>query len=337
MNSREAGNLERHLFNETKEIQTDFTIIIVSWNAKHFLSQCLLSCVRAISGYDAEIIVVDNASADGSAEFVLEHYPNVKVIRNCQNLGFAKGNNVGIKESSGRYLFLINSDVTVMEGCIDRMKEFMDKNPQIGMLGPQILNQYGEVQRSCMEFPSLWNTLSSALALYRIFPRSKKFGGGQIMSYWKHDTIKKVDVINGCFWMVRREALDEVGLLDERFFMYGEDIDWCKRFHHNGWKVVFLPSARAIHNGGASSSNAPVKFYVEKQKANLQLWTKYHSRSSQLTYVVICILHHVVRVLGHIFRYLGGKRGRENAALKISRSTACISWLIKNGLKKSIS
>lgn len=328
--------MERFLLNKTKEMQRDFSIIIVSWNAKQFLSECLLSCVRAINGYDAEIIVVDNASSDGSAEFVLEHYPYVKVIQNCNNLGFAKGNNVGIRESSGRYLFLINSDVIIMEGCIDRMIAYMDENSQIGMLGPQILNQYGEVQRSCMDFPTLWNALSSAFALYRIFPRSKIFSGGQVMSYWKHDTIRRVDVINGCFWVVRGEALDKVGLLDERFFMYGEDIDWCKRFYQGGWEVVFLPDARAIHAGGASSSNAPVKFYVEKQKANLQLWTKYHGRFAQVIYVFICIIHHVVRVLGRMFRCLGGKRGRDSATLKIRRSTACISWLMKNGLKKSI-
>jgi hypothetical protein len=237
----------------------------VSWNAREFLSECLLSCVDAINGYDAEIIAFDNASSDASVEFVLEDYPKVKVIRNEQNLGFAKGNNIGINESTGRYLFLINSDVRVMEKCFEGMIFFMDKNPEIGILGPQIVNEYGKTQRSCMGFPTVWNTLCCAFGLHRIFPASRVFGG-QMMTFWKHNTIKQVEVINGCFWMIRRKALDEVGLLDERFFIYGEDIDWWKRFRCSGWEVVFLPDVRAIHYQGASSSKAPIKFLKNERQ-----------------------------------------------------------------------
>ena len=145
------------------------------------------------------------------------------------------------------------------------MLAYMNEHPEIGMLGPQILDSNGNIQRSCMGFPTLWNTSCRALALDTLFPKSKLFGG-YMMTFWPHDSIRDVNVINGCFWMVKREALDEVGLLDERFFIYAEDKDWCKRFWDAGWKVVYFPEAKAIHYGGASSSNAPIKFHIEMQK-----------------------------------------------------------------------
>jgi hypothetical protein len=247
----------------------DISIIIVSWNAKKYLLECLQALAHETANREVEIFVVDNASSDGSPELVIEQFPHVKLIRNGPNLGFAKANNIAIKQSGYKYVFFINSDVTVQEGCIDRMIAYMAAHPEIGILGPKIIDQFGRTQRSCMEFSTLWNTFCNALALYRLFPESKLFAG-QMMTYWPHSMICHVEVINGCFWMVRREALDQVGLLDESHFIYGEDIDWCKRFHKAGWKVVFFPAAQAIHYGGASSSSAPIKFYIEKQKANLQ-------------------------------------------------------------------
>lgn len=212
----------------------DLSFIVVSWNAKEILSKCLQSLTRETSHLYSEIIVVDNASTDGSPELVREQFPHVKLICNDANLGFAKANNIGIKQSTGRYLFLVNSDVIILEGCIDSMCTYMDQHLGIGVLGPKILSPDGMVQRSTMEFPTLWNCFCRALALDSIF-RSSKLFGGQLMTYWSHDTIRNVEVINGCLWMVRREALRKVGLLDEDFFFCGEDIDWCKRFVDAGW------------------------------------------------------------------------------------------------------
>jgi GT2 family glycosyltransferase len=206
-----------------------------------------------------EVIVVDNASSDGSPEAVRANYPAVQLICNSGNDGFARGNNIGIRASQGEYLFLVNSDVVVSDGCFEKLLRYMDGHPEIGMLGPRILGSDGKVQRNCMGFPSLWNTLCRAVALDTLFPQSQLFGS-HFLTFWNFDDTRPVDVINGCFWVLKRSAVDEVGLLDERFFMYGEDVDWCKRFRQKGWKVVFFGEAEALHYGGASSANAPIKF-----------------------------------------------------------------------------
>lgn len=313
----------------------NISIIIPSWNAKKYLQTCIESTIRETQNYKTEIIVVDNASTDGSVELVKEQFQHVKLICNDANLGFATANNIGIKNSSGKYIFLINSDVKVLNGTIGRMLAYMNEHPEIGMLGPQILDSNGNIQRSCMGFPTLWNTSCRALALDTLFPKSKLFGG-YMMTFWPHDSIRDVNVINGCFWMVKREALDEVGLLDERFFIYAEDKDWCKRFWDAGWKVVYFPEAKAIHYGGASSSNAPIKFHIEMQKANLQYWQKHHNQIAQSAYLLITGLHHIIRFFGEIILYIIRPSKRTYIAHKIKRSLASIQWLLGFDFEKRI-
>lgn len=307
----------------------DLSVIIVSWNARTALLDCLQSVMRETAQYVAETIVVDNASTDGSAEVVKHRFPTVKLVINDTNLGFSKANNIGMRRSSGKYLCLINSDVLVKEGCVKRMMAFMDDHPRIGVLGPRIRGADGTVQRSCMGFPTLWNTFCRALALDSIFGKTQLFGG-YLMKHWPHDEIRSVDVINGCFWMVRREAVNEVGLLDERFFIYGEDIDWCRRFHAGGWDVVFYPEAEAIHYGGASSANAPVRFYLEMHRANHEYWRKYHGRFGSRAFLLLTLVHHVVRICGQLPVYFVRPGMREMSRGKLTKSAAVVSWVIDN-------
>lgn len=311
----------------------DLSIIIVSWNAKKYLKKCVDSIVNETGQYVKEIIVVDNASTDGSAELIRENYKQVTLICNDANLGFAKANNIGIKQSRGRYVLFINSDVEVLGGCIEKMVPYMEQHPQIGMLGPQILDASGNIQRSCMGFPTLWNTFCRALALDSNFPVVKLFGGS-LMTFWQHNTIRDVDVINGCFWMVRREAWTQVGLLDERFFIYAEDKDWCKRFWDAGWKVVYYPLAQSVHFGGASSSQAPIRFSLEMHRANLQFWRKHHGRPAQAGFLFITGLHHLIRLTGGMMLYMIKPGKRTSTALKIKRSAACIQWICRFPLLK---
>jgi len=306
----------------------DLSVIIVSWNAKEYLQKCLESLIPETMTHVTEIIVVDNASTDGSPEMVKERFPHVKLICNDANLGFAKANNIGIKQSKGKYICLINSDVVVLRGCIDRMLDYMNQHLEIGMLGPKILNPDRTLQPSCMGFPTIWNVFCRALALDTLFPRSRLFGG-RLMTFWPHNNVCRVEVLNGCFWMVRREALNKVGLLDENFFMYGEDIDWCKRFHDAGWMVVFFPDAQVIHYGGGSSSNAPVRFYLEMQRADLQYWKKHHSRPAWIGYLLITLLYQIVRISGQTVIYILKPSKRRQANLKIKRSVACIQWFLR--------
>ena len=303
----------------------DVSAVIVSWNARGHLVNCLNSLLANKRGR-CEIIVVDNNSTDGSPEMVESQFPQVKLIRNKENLGFAKANNIGIRVCTGRYICLINSDVIVLDGCIDKLMEFMDKNQLAGMAGPRILNPDHTLQFSCFHFPGIRNNLSQALGLNKLFPKSSFFSE-QTMKYWPHDCERKVDVLNGCFWMVRRKAMDQVGLLDENFFFYGEDIDWCKRFNDAGWEVKFYPGAEAIHFGGASSGNAPIRFYIEMQKADLQYWRKHHGRLGRSAYWMIILLRQLVRLPVYVLVYIFLHGARSNAVFKMKRSIACIRWL----------
>jgi GT2 family glycosyltransferase len=309
------------------------SVIIVSWNAKSFLLKCLDSIFAQRHPDRMEVIVVDNASTDGSPEAVETAFPTVTVIRNDANYGFARANNIGIAASSGDYLFLINSDVVVEVNCFATMLQYMNENPDVGMLGPRINGSDGNVQRSCMGYPTLWNTFTRALALDIAFPNSRLLGG-QLLT-WGHDETRTVDVINGCFWLLPRAALDEVGLLDERFLIYGEDVDWCKRFNDCGWEIVFYPRAAAIHYGGASSANAPVRFYVEMQRATYQFWQKHHSRIAATTFLLINILHHAVRIAGEVVAYPVMRQRRTLAALNIERAYASIKWATAAALTRT--
>jgi len=302
------------------------SVIIVSWNAKAYLLECIESIYKQDLKDSPEIIVVDNASSDGSPEAVRANYPAVTLIENVGNYGFAKANNVGIKASRGEYLFLINSDIVVREGCFQKIVQHMSNHPSVGMLGPKIFSVDGSVQRTCMGLPSLWNLFCRAVALDALFPHSRIFGS-HFLTYWNFDDTRPVDVINGCFWAIRRSAIDDVGFLDERFFIYGEDVDWCRRFTEKGWQVVFFAGAEALHYGGASSANAPIKFDIEMQRANYQYWTKHHSRFEAYAFLLISFIQHAVRVIAEVVAY-PLRRSRAASKYKIKRGLASIRWIV---------
>jgi GT2 family glycosyltransferase len=308
------------------------SVIIVSWNARKYLMQCLASLSDQAGRYPMEIIVVDNASSDGSPDAVADSYPNVRLIRNSENLGFAKANNIGVSASTGTYLCLVNSDVRVLPDCINRLVEYCEEHPDAGMVGPRIIGRDGKLQRSCRGFPNLWNMFCRALALDRVFPRNKIFTGYSL-SYWAQDCLRPVDILTGCFWLLRREALSQVGLLDENFFMYAEDMDWCKRFWAHNWPVVFIPAAEAIHYGGASSANSPIRFYIERQRADLQYWRKHHSRLAVAGYFLISCLHVFLRAVGYSIALVFKRSARQVYQYKLKRSISCLRWLISSSFR----
>ena len=304
----------------------DVSIIIVNWNTKEYLRNCLDSIHRAISGINAEIIVVDNASEDGSVDMVQSEFPYVKLIKNDKNLGFAMANNIGIASSAGNYLCFINSDVIVDRNCIKELIQYLKENRNVGMVGPMIKNPDGTVQPSCFGYPTLWKMFSLAMGLHRFFPHTELFGGRMI--YRNHDVARSVEVLIGCFWCVRREALDSVGMLDENYFIYAEDIDWCKRYRDAGWDVVFYPGAEAIHFGGASSEIAPLRFYIEMQKADLQYWQKHHGSFKKYIYRANLYLFHIIRIVANSGLYFLPFKKKEEKLFKIKRSAAFIKWLV---------
>jgi len=300
----------------------DLSIVIASWNARDYLLKCLGSIERSPADHSREIIVVDNGSEDGSAEAVRADHPEVQLIHNEKNLGFAKANNQGVRASEGRYIALINSDIKVMDDCMDALVDYLDEHPDVGIAGPRILNANQSLQPSCRRLPSPLNLIAEALGLPNILPRS-----GTFMGEWAHDREENVEVLSGCFWIVRREALDTVGLLDEDFFIYGEDVDWCKRFADCGWRVRFTPVAQSVHYGGGSSANAPVRFFIEMQKANLHYWGKHYGGAGRFFFMTTLLLHQLLRLPVRWIQYLAFPEGRENSRHKIERSLACLRWL----------
>jgi GT2 family glycosyltransferase len=302
------------------------SVVVVVWNAKHYVEECLGSLREHCSDVYSEVIVVDNASSDGTPEMIAELFPEFHLILNSENLGFARANNIGIAQSSGDYICLVNSDVKFIDDCVSPMVRYLADHPEAGMLGPKMLAQDGEVRRSTMRFPTVWNNFCRAIGLDYLFKGSRSFGG-LLMSDFDHSTTAEVEVLNGWFLVVRRRAVQRVGLLDPQFFMYGEDVDWCYRFRQAREKVVFFSGAGAIHYGGASSSNAPVRFYLELYRATWQYWRKHYSSLAQLGFLAAFAIHHSLRLVGSAFVYLLAPSRRQNTASKFKRSLACLRWV----------
>jgi GT2 family glycosyltransferase len=306
--------------------QPAVSIVIVTWNGKGYALECLSSLRNHGTSAVIETIVVDNASTDGTSEAIRQLFPTVKLIQNKSNFGFAKANNIGMILTKGKYLCLINSDVTIPPGCLAKMSAYMEQNPDVGILGPKMLSPDGAVGHSVMRLPTVWNTLCCALGLHLIFNNSRTLGGF-LMSGFCYDGIEDVEVLTGWFWMVRQCALEEVGPLDEQFFMYGEDIDWCHRFRRAGWRVVFYPGAEALHLGAASSDKEPMRFYVEMRRANLQYFRKHHGWYGWFGFLVATWLHELVRIAAYAALLLFKTTDRQEASCKIERSLACLGWL----------
>ena len=311
---------------ENKLRGIDLSIVIVNWNTKDLLLQCIQTIQQTTLEHSLEIIVVDNASVDGSAE-AARRLLKVTVFCNQNNLGFASANNQGIRISTGKYVCLVNSDVEVLDLCLDRMCKYMDEHPKVGLLGPKVLNRDLTIQRSCAELPSVRNTMTQALMLDKVFPKLECLRS-RFMNDFGYEIERDVEVLSGCFMMARRDAFEEVGLLDERFFIYKEDVDWCKRFADAGWAVRFYPEAGAIHYGGASSAVAPAKFLIEMEKANLQYWRKHHTWLGRAVAMTAILAHYWTRMCAWLLIYL--VRPGENLKPKqmTLRYAACLRWLL---------
>ena len=299
----------------------DVSVVIVSWNAKGHLLNCIQSLENARGELSLEVIVVDNGSDDGGPTAVTQKHPWVRMIETGQNLGFSRGNNLGMRHSAGRYVCLMNSDVIVKPGCLQSLVECMERFQDIGILGPRLTYLDGSYQPSSRWRPTLQGHLARALWLDKLFPGLRWFPRSHL-DLERLDQMKDVDVLVGCFWMVRREALDEVGGLDESFFIYAEDNDWCKRFWEAGWRVVYFPGAHAIHVGSASSARDPMRFLREREKAQLQYWRKHKGRLGRLCYAGILLLGSSLRIPVWGMAYMVRPGARESARQKLSQHVA---------------
>jgi N-acetylglucosaminyl-diphospho-decaprenol L-rhamnosyltransferase len=242
----------------------DVSVVVVTFNALRWIERCLDS----VRGRD--VVVVDNGSTDGTVELVRERFPDVRVIEQ-ENRGMGGGNNAGMRAADGRYFFLLNSDAWVIGDALDRLVEFADAHPDAAVVGPRLLNEDGTLQRSARGEPTLWRLATEYLAIRKLAPRSRRLNP-LYRGDFAHDTVAEVDWLSGAALLVRREAADAVGLFDEDFFMFSEEVDWMTRFRRAGWTVLFFPGAEVVHVGGASHGG---RMYVENVRGHLRWFAKH--------------------------------------------------------------
>ena len=232
------------------------SMVICCHNGKSRLPKTLmhLAAQKVASGVPWEAILVDNASTDGSQEMVAQEFPTVRLVVNSENRGFAAANNQAIKLSSSRYVLLLNSDTKILDGAVQKTLHFMYQRPEAAIVGCKLLNPDGTLQPSCRGFPSVWNLFAESLFLHLLFANTRLFGHYH-MSFFDHGEVRDVDIIKGAFMMIRREVFETIGVFDESYFMYTEEVDFCYRAHRHGYRTSFFPSAAIIHYGGGSTES----------------------------------------------------------------------------------
>ena len=262
----------------------DLSIVVVNYNVKHFLEQCLHSVKRAVQSIDAEIFVVDNNSVDGSCAMVREKFPGVHLITNKENVGFSKANNQAIRMAEGKYILLLNPDTIVEEDTFTKIITYMDEHPKTGGLGVKMIDGKGHfLPESKRGLPTPRVAFYKIFGLSAVFRKSKRFGQYHL-SYLDKDKTHKVDVLSGAFMFMRKETLDKVGLLDENFFMYGEDIDLSYRITLGGYDNVYFPETRIIHYKGESTKKGSINYVKIFYQAMIIFAKKHFSQKNARLY-----------------------------------------------------
>ena len=270
LDGREAGRAQ----GEQDQSMPQVSVIVVNWNTRELLLQCLQSVYDTGAGLPLEVIVVDNGSTDGSVAAVREHFPQARLFVNEENLGFVRANNQALAVARGRYMLLLNSDAALRPGALSALCRFMDRHPEAGIVGGKLLNPDGSFQSSYMDFPSLGDEILLMTKLHR-FLRSSYFPSHPPQESQK---VQEADWVSGACLMIRREAVEQVGGLDEDYFMYSEEVDWCWRVKQAGWKVYYLPEAEILHWGGQSIGQVPLHKRARVYKSKLLFFRKRRGR-----------------------------------------------------------
>jgi N-acetylglucosaminyl-diphospho-decaprenol L-rhamnosyltransferase len=254
----------------------DLSIVIVSWNVRDLLRQCLHSVLANSQTCRLEVIVVDNVSTDGSAEMVRAEFPDVHLIVNAENRGFPAANNQGLAIAEGRYTLILNPDTEIVGDALATMVAYADTHPDVGVVGPQLLNEDRSVQSSRRRFPTLATALFESTWLQPCAPR--RLLERYYVQDQPDDVTLDVDWVKGAAVMARRETVEQVGPMDEGYFMYSEELDWCKRFKNASWRVIYLPTAQIIHYGGRSSDQVVTSRHIHFQTSKVHYFRKHHGR-----------------------------------------------------------
>lgn len=277
--------------------EVDFSFAIVNWNTRDLLDRCLASLLAAIAEtpFAAQILVADNASSDGSVAMIRNKYAQVELVETGANVGFAAGHAPLFQRSRGRLHVLVNSDVELLPGCLQAVHSRMQQDPAIGILGPRVLYPDGRVQPSCRRFPSLLQQTIDASGLNRLMPRHP-FWNGYKMGDFQHDQPRDVDQVMGSLFVIRRQLIQAIGGLDTDFFMYYEEVDYCYRAKHAGWRVFFEPAAQVIHVGGASAEQVKVHTVRRTFRSMRHYFEKHHGLWTWLPLLTIVSLDSVTHV-----------------------------------------
>jgi len=259
-------------------VNADVSILILNYNTCRLTMDCLRSVYDSETNYSYEIILIDNNSHDNSVETISKEFPDVLLIANSENVGFAKGNNQGMEVASGRYVLLLNSDTVVRKDTLETMVAFMDSRLDLGASGCKVILPDGSLDKACKRgFPTPSASFYYAFGFSKLFPDRPRFNGYQL-GYLDPDDEYPVDCLVGAFMLLRRETIEQVGGLDETFFMYGEDLDWCFRIKEAGWGIYYYPQTSIVHLKGGSARRRPFKIVYEFHRAMILFHRKHYSK-----------------------------------------------------------
>lgn len=318
----------------------DVSVCIVNWNTKKLLSECIKSINELTSGVAYEIIVVDNASEDGSAHAIKSEFSDCILIECKKNLGFAKANNIAAKRATGRFVLYLNPDTKLVTNALLGMYSYLKRNDDIGAVGSKLLYPSGSIQFTCARtIPTPLNQFCYLAMLNRLFPKSKFFSTIE-MGYWDHLTSREIDCLSGACMMVRKDIIDKLNGFDENLFMYAEDVDLCYRVKQAGWKIYYLATEEIIHYEGCSSSQKKEKNFsaIMQKEANSYFMNKHFGRSKRRQYKLATFTGSIIRLFAIILLIptLIKKHtdGKNNLSALINKYFNLILWSI--GLKKAI-
>lgn len=301
----------------------DVSIILVSYNTAESLSACLARIREATANLRHEVIVVDNASRDHSAALVRSRHPDCRLIENAENHGFGRACNQALQWASGRYVLLINPDAFVEPDGISKTVAFLDANPDCGVLGVKLVGPDGRLQPSARYFPTPWNTFLQRTGLDRFFKGARMIDD---MS-WDHASVRYCDWVPGCYFLVRKAVIDQIGLFDRRYFLYYEEVDHCLAAKKSGWRVVYFPGTQVVHMRGESAKidgevtrSGHHQLESARIESELLYFRKNHGPGGAGTYVLLTTLGDALRFLGKLVR------GRISPELRACAAHATLVW-----------
>ncbi len=306
----------------------ELSIIIVNWNVRDLLVDCLQSLLAKVDMKQTEILVVDSASTDGSADLIRTKFPQVRLLAQTENIGFTRGNNLALEAAQGRYLLLLNPDTVVIDDALQQMTTFLDTHAAVGIVGPHTLNTDGSYQSTRRRFPTLLTALFESTWLQGIAP--KRLLDHYYVSDAPESATVEVDWVQGSALMARREVFQQIGGLDNGYVMYSEELDWCRRAKAAGFGVAYLGTAQIIHHGGKSSEQASARKHITFQQSKLRYFRKFHGRLTAECLRLGLLLNYAVQLVEESLKSaLGHKRAMRQERIHIY-------WqVLRSGLKVS--